>query len=279
MAFQNKTEGNRMHLARLRRGIIAGLAAFNQSAAWYEKIWVALLGLGLLVLIFAGAYALLTSVYNTYSFGRLSTAEHLARARAACGGINACESPSAAMIHLRAIPQSAPEYIESHKLADAIAEQETRERETKRQKSLEQMMRNVQGLAHDSFICAMSTEQKPIMSFDGGDSWWNDDDRCGQHQQERKNEDAQASSYFPTTIRVDTDIDSSWLPDEERTCQTYPNEKGRVSTVACDSAKSRRDHNIPVKFFGGVDRDTISDWKCRREKSLLEDEFVCRAIN
>jgi hypothetical protein len=28
-------------------------------------------------------------------------------------------------------------------------------------------------------------------------------------------------------------------------------------------------------FSGSVDRDTVSDWKCRREG----DEFVCRAID
>jgi len=81
--------------------------------------------------------------------------------------------------------------------------------------------------------------------------------------------------YWPTTLRVDTDMDSFWLKDEERTCQTYPDEKGRVAVVACNLTGSHRDHNIPVKFWGGVDRGVVSDWKCRRE----EDNFVCRATD
>jgi hypothetical protein len=32
-------------------------------------------------------------------------------------------------------------------------------------------------------------------------------------------------------------------------------------------------------FCGGVDRGTISDWKCRREKDVLVDRFVCRAVD
>jgi len=95
------------------------------------------------------------------------------------------------------------------------------------------------------------------------------------YRQQQRDEDAEFYSYWPTTVRVDTDMDSSWLPDEERTCQTYPDDKGRVASVACNSSVSHRDHNIPVKFWGGVDRNAVSEWKCRREK----DEFVCRAIN
>jgi hypothetical protein len=82
-------------------------------------------------------------------------------------------------------------------------------------------------------------------------------------------------SYWPTTIRVDTDMDSSWLRDEERSCQTTPNDKGRVTVVACNASGSHRDHNIPVTFWGDPDRNTISDWKCRRES----EEFVCRAVD
>jgi hypothetical protein len=74
-------------------------------------------------------------------------------------------------------------------------------------------------------------------------------------------------------------MDSFWLPDEERTCQSYPNEKGKVETITCSATSSSHPHNIPVKFWGGVDRNTVSSWKCRREKNLLSDEFVCRAID
>jgi hypothetical protein len=86
---------------------------------------------------------------------------------------------------------------------------------------------------------------------------------------------ASLRSYWPTEIRVDTDMDSFWLPDEEQVCQTHPNKDGRVSTVACNASGSHRIHNIPVKFWGDLDRNTISDWKCRREG----DKFVCRAID
>ena len=83
------------------------------------------------------------------------------------------------------------------------------------------------------------------------------------------------SSYWSTTLRVNTDMDSFWLNGEERTCQTYPDAEGRIGAVACNNTGSHRDRNIPVKFWGGVDRNTVSDWKCRREG----DEFVCRAID
>jgi hypothetical protein len=133
------------------------------------------------------------------------------------------------------------------------------------------------GEAHDPFTCANSTENTPIMSFDGGSNWWKDDGRCEARLQRAKDEDAKNASYIPTTLRVDTDMDSLWLPDEERTCQSYPNGKGKVATVACNGTESNHNHNIPVRFWGGVDRNTVSSWKCRREKDLLSDEFVCRA--
>ena len=72
-------------------------------------------------------------------------------------------------------------------------------------------------------------------------------------------------------LRLGTDMDSTWLPDEERTCQTHPDEKGRVAIVTCSTSGSRPYHNIPVKFWEGVDRNSVSDWKRRREG----DQFVC----
>jgi hypothetical protein len=113
------------------------------------------------------------------------------------------------------------------------------------------------------------------MSLDNSRTWQWDDGRCAPKLQAKRDEDAQLYSYWSTTLRVDTDMDSFWLKDEERTCQTYPDEKGRVAVVACNATGSHRDHNIPVKFWGGVDRGTISGWKCRRER----DDFVCRAID
>ena len=115
------------------------------------------------------------------------------------------------------------------------------------------------------------------MSFDDAD-WWVDDGRCRARQQKSRDADAETSSYLPSIIRVDTDMDSFWLPDEERTCQSYPDDNGKVSMVACNPTGSHRDHNIPVRFWGGVKRNTVSNWKCRRQKDFLSDEFVCRAI-
>jgi hypothetical protein len=164
------------------------------------------------------------------------------------------------------------------------------------EESFEQMKRNVAGTAHDPYRCATSTVDTQIFSFDNGHYWWADDGRCAadeakkqaateqrrieqqeahQRQQRQRNEDAQVSSYWPTTLRVDTDMDSFWLNNEERTCQTFPDDKGRVTRVNCSENASHQYHSIPVKFWGGVDRDTVSNWKCRREG----DEFVCRAIN
>jgi hypothetical protein len=183
-----------------------------------------------------------------------------------------------------------------------------------REESYEQMERNVAGTAHEPYRCATSTAGAQIFSFDNGHYWWVDDGRCAaeeakeqvaaeqrrmaaeqgrievqeayerdqrqqqeahQRQQRQRDEDAQASSYWPTTLRVDTDMDSFWLNNEERTCQTFPDDKGKVARVNCSENASHQYHSIPVKFWGGVDRDTVSNWKCRREG----DEFVCRAIN
>ncbi|MHB8301546.1 MAG: hypothetical protein ACYDC6_01720 [Acidobacteriaceae bacterium] len=139
--------------------------------------------------------------------------------------------------------------------------------------------RNSSGQVHDPFTCATSTDNRPIISFDNGLHWWRDDGRCAEQLQKNRDEDAEKYSYWSTTLRVDTDMDSFWLPDEERTCQSYPGENGEVSVVACNPTGTHREHNIPVKFWGGVERNTVSDWKCRREKGLLSDEFVCWALN
>lgn len=162
--------------------------------------------------------------------------------------------------------------------------------------SWEQRQRNVSGQAHDEYSCGTSQDDSPIVSFDYGHYWWTDDGRCAaelqkqrelreareaaeqrrrEEEQRARNTAAEPSSYWHTTLRVDTDMDSFWLPNEERTCQTYPDDKGRIAVVACNASGSHRDHNIPVKFWGGVDRNTVSSWKCRRES----DQFVCRAIN
>jgi hypothetical protein len=228
------------------------------------------------------------------------------------GGI--CADPPTATPHLNKIPSDAPEYGKAHKLTEAIRIQQEATAERQRQNlakqeaerlrlanqtqpdSFEQMERNVAGTAHEPYRCATSTVGTQIVSFDNGHYWWNDDGRCAREelrkqaaaqqrqieqraaqelQQKQRNEDAGVYSYWPTTLRVDTDMDSFWLNNEERNCTTAPDDKGRVARVNCSANGSHQDHSIPVKFWGGVDRDTVSDWKCRREG----DEFVCRAID
>ncbi len=185
----------------------------------------------------------------TYKFNQLSAAEHLAKARAACGNDSACFNTTEAVRNLAKIPTSAPEYADSQRLWLAIDQQVAQG--------------NLQGQIHNRYSCTNSTENQPIISFDDGHSWFKDDGRCAARMQRRRDEDAQLHSYWSTTIRVDTDMNSSWLPDEERTCQTYPDEKGRVATVTCETAPHET-HNIPVVFWGGVYRNTVSNWKCQR---------------
>jgi hypothetical protein len=183
--------------------------------------------------------------------------------------------------------------------------------EVRRKASAQKAHINFKGIAHDPFTCSVLNDAS-FVSFDSGETWWTDEDgRCAaslkldleaaqlkrseevqreeaeeqrrraevaQEAQKARDSDAEIHSYWSTTVRVDTDMNSSWLADEERVCQTYPDEHGRVATVRCD-ADAGSIHNIPVAFWGGVDRNTISEWKCRRQKGVLSDSFVCRAIN
>jgi hypothetical protein len=244
----------------------------------------------LLVVVAVFLLVIISSIpaeYEEYKFNQISASDHLIRAKAACDGSIAddgkiCPRLEKALHELRAVPKSSAEYsvalgfISSLEKQQRVldAEASANADQLKRQ-SFEQVQKNISGESHDAFTCANSSENTPIMSFDGGKNWWKDDGRCAEQLQRKRDSDAQLSSYWSTTLRVNTDMDSFWLPGEERTCQTYPGEKGRVATVACTSTGTRQDHNIPVKFWGGVERNTISDWKCRREG----DEFVCRALD
>jgi hypothetical protein len=276
-----------MSLKRAMRWVAKGIASRFAKATPGQQVFLVLLA------FFAiwGVVASIVSEVQDYRFEHMSAAEHLVRARIDCGisageDASACPDPDNAFRELWAISKSSPEYgvvsaflvslqhqhVKIQAVADAKAAQA-------KSQAFDQMGRNIRGEAHDSFTCATSTENKPIVSFDGGSSWWVDDGRCAQRLQKAKDNDAEISSYLSTTIRVDTDMDSFWLPDEERICQSYPDDKGKVSVIGCNPTGTHRDHNIPVKFWGGVERNTISDWKCRREKDLLSDEFVCRAID
>lgn len=94
-------------------------------------------------------------------------------------------------------------------------------------------------------------------------------------RQVEKERDSDLSSYWPTTVRVQTDMNSFWLDQEERVCVSHPDEKGRVVGVHCDSSEHSDSHNIPVTFWGSVERGKPTDWKCRKES----EKFVCRAID
>ena len=84
------------------------------------------------------------------------------------------------------------------------------------------------------------------------------------------------SSYWPTTVRVDTDMDSFWLVNEERMCKTYPDDKGRVSVVSCKPSDSYKDHNIPVKFWG----EWTGTWSLTGDAAEnLTSSFVARSTN
>jgi len=245
--------------------ILAVYAAFLKKAFRTDKLdfWHKFSGGIIIFISVMPIWALGLDAWDYYTFGRLMPAQHLAQAKAACGSSGRCADMHTAIPHLEAISPSTPEFSEASQLLSKI------------QKSAwEQMRRNLSGEAKDPFKCASGTDNENIVSFDGGSTWWRDDGRCAVQVQEKRDEDAESSSFWPTTVRVDTDMNGGWLPDEERTCQTFPDAKGRVSTVSCD-ANNRTTHNIPVKFWGGVDRNSVSGWKCRRE----EDGFVCRAIN
>jgi hypothetical protein len=209
-------------------------------------------------------------------------AERLALAKSACGPSfpeTACMDPNRAYDNLRRIPESAKEHAEAVKLDASMRARAVVDQDEKRHQSYEQMERNMNESAHDNFLCNTSTDKRPIVSFDNGNHWWYDDGRCAPRLQETTDEKAKLYSYWSTKVRVDTDMDLSWLPDEERTCRTVPDGTGRVATVTCDPSRQHVTRNIPVEFWGGVDRNTVSNWKCRREKSLLSDSFICKAID
>jgi hypothetical protein len=276
---------------RFFRALKRAASDFNRTTPRLVKGAVAFM---LSILILASTFAAVDE-YRELKFKYSSPATHLRVAENILREHSNVSTPDdneqlkQAVLHLEAVPSTAAEYKEAQRQLSLVRNQEEirqrqeeiRQRQladrekNQRQLAWERASGNMQGTYHDPFTCSDSTENKPIMSFDNGTTWWLDDGRCAARQQKKRDEAAQASSYWSTTLRVDTDIDSSWLNNEERTCQTYPGEKGRVSVVACNASVSHRTHNIPVKFWGGVDRNTVSNWKCRREG----DDFVCRAID
>lgn len=254
--------------ARLKKKIIDRF----RTLALFQRVVLVSLPL----LLVCTAVFLASSVKHSHNSEHLAPAEHLARAKADCGDTDLpCADESAAAWELSKIPRSSPEHAEALVMLTAISKQGKQESDM----AWEQAQRNFQGLAHDMFTCATSADHQLVVSYDSGSHWWADDGRCAALQeQQQRDEDAEISSYWATTLRVDTNMDSSWLPNEERTCRTTPDSKGRVAVVICGAA-SKATHNIPVTFWGGVDRNVASDRRCRREKGILSDNLVCRAIN
>jgi hypothetical protein len=250
-----------------------GFSAFNAATSGGAKVVLAITTLLVLSLGWMGVLVIQQRIYEareSYRLEHLSSSENLAMAKKICkiGGANtsACVSIRLddAIGHLKKIPQTAPEYPQASGLLELIRLQQQRVEIAKaaaiaraaqlanqsEQQSREQMLRNLRCEAKDSFTCGASSEGTPIMSFDNGHYWWQDDGRCAATEekkrqaekmtredvqkagQNQRDEDAQLSSYWPTTIRVDTDMDSFWLPDEERPCQTYPGDKGRVAGIS-----------------------------------------------
>ena len=213
----------------------------------------------ILVAIALFAFLVVYIEWSGYKWEHAPAPQHLAEMKAALS-LNRFDT---ARLELSAIADSAPEHIEGEAIL-AAADKAAREKKA----------RNFYGQAHDPFSCGKG-EKGPVVSYDNGGHWWVDDGRCAnQLIQKQKDKDAKLHSYYSTKLRVDTDMNSSWLPDEERTCETYPDLEGKVSTVTCEP-NNHDTHNIPVTFWGGVTRNTASQWKCRRES----DFFVCRALN
>lgn len=272
-----------MSVANIPRAIGRGYYAFAKRLGsnrakpnWGDHMAASFVFLLLTWLLAVMAWA----AWDGYQFDRLSAAGHLAKAREACGTSSRCADPDTAIKNLRAIRSTTAEFKEASGLLTQVDGQVAQEKRNRESTSREQMARNFSGEANDPFRCDRSAhDNQAIVSFDGGQTWWNDDGRCSTQLQKKRDEDAQLSSYWSTTVRVDTDMNSSWLPDEERICQTYPDSNGKIATVLCSLTGEGAIHNIPVAFWGGVERNTVSNWKCRREKDLLDDRFVCRAIN
>jgi hypothetical protein len=89
----------------------------------------------------------------------------------------------------------------------------------------------------------------------------------------------QIMSYWPTTMRVDTDMSNSWLDQEERACTSSPEDRtGSIYWILCSGPDRSSLRNIPVTFYGDTTRGVQSDWKCRKSTFLGETRFACYAV-
>jgi hypothetical protein len=162
------------------------------------------------------------------SFQALPPSENLMVGKKLLGA----NQPDEAVLHLQAIPSTAPEAEEAVKL---LVDAKTLRLQREANQSIHQRQE-------------------------------------AQEQRERGNP---LSSFWPSTVRVQTDMNSSWLDQEERVCVSYPDDHGTVAVMHCEGPDRPDAHNIPVTFWGSVDRGKSTDWKCRRES----EKFVCRAMD
>lgn len=209
--------------------------------------------------------------YQSYRFNHMSPDEHLSAAHQYVRDFNY----DAAQKHLNAIPQSslAHDSYEFDEVADAIAKHKAELAEEAAAQAEAQQVYAAQQV-QPKLRCGIQTATgEEFMSVDGK-PWVPDDGRCIDlvlHDD--------AKNYRSTTIRVNTDMNQGWLNEERRNCTSYPNDRGRVSTLSCSDNLTRADRNIPVTFWGKVDRGHPSIWKCERQKNLLDDRFVCWALD
>jgi Tfp pilus assembly protein PilV len=75
----------------------------------------------------------------------------------------------------------------------------TKAEEARQKASSQKAHDNFNGIAHDPFICSLlyQAPTDPVVSFDNGETWWNDDGRCAprlatQIEEARKKQSAEA---------------------------------------------------------------------------------------
>ena len=103
---------------------------------------------------------------------------------------------------------------------------------------------------------------------------------------------ANDSGYIPHTRTVDLYMRGEWLQSENKTCVGFPkwstlNDEVKLASLNCvpDSLEGLQPHNIPVHFWGRIDRPGMKQgtlkvgreftWRCTRKS----DDFTCYAIN
>lgn len=76
---------------------------------------------------------------------------------------------------------------------------------------------------------------------------------------------------------VSIQIDGNWMMGEYRPCRSYP----ALDDLECTQRGAGAAHLLPVTFWGRIDRNEPSDWKCQRQHGVLAsaDSVVCWATD